>query len=164
METVALLESLGMTKASQNVKVKLERQRKMMTAYQNYAFVSGEAVESFNKKLKEKTLCVYDKETNKRIEKVDPKRYNKLVYDKLTFTKLAEYGEVPPADVLSDLSVAVERNCFDSFEVAKVESVVEVIDPIIFGKIDGCGDLFMIAQWDEDVKFEDLQKEMPNGI
>jgi hypothetical protein len=34
--------------------------------------------------------------------------------------------------------------------------VKEVIDPIIFGKIDGCTDRFFIAQWDDDVKIEDI--------
>lgn len=159
METLDLMKELGMTEAVGRVEKKLEKNRKLFTAYQNYSFIPKEAVEKFNQKLREKTEVIYDKQTKEIRKKVDPKKWNEIVYDKLTFTPLAKYGEVPPVEVLRDVKKAVEMGCFDAFEVAKVESVKEIVDPIVFGKIDGCTDLFFIAQWDNDVKFEDLQKE-----
>lgn len=46
--------------------------------------------------------------------------------------------------------------CFDSFSVAHI---AEVKDPILFGEIAECTDKFFIAQWDEDVKIEDILTE-----
>ena len=45
---------------------------------------------------------------------------------------------------------------FDTFEVAKIESTRVYRDPIVFGRISGCDDRFYIAQYDDDVKIEDL--------
>lgn len=164
METLELLKELGMTKASSVLEKKIDKQRKLFAAYQNYQFVSVEAVETFNKKLREKTEVIYDKNTKEIRKKVDPKKWNEIVYDKLVFSKLSEYKDVPPVDVLQKVKEAADRKCFDSFEVAKIESVKEVVDPIIFGNIEGCSDKFFIAQWDEDVKFEDILKEQANGF
>lgn len=163
METIELLQELGMVKAVENTTKRIEQSRKLHLAYQNYAFVPQEAVDRFNKKLREKTEVIYDKKTGEVRKKVDLKKYNEVVYDSLVFKKLADYGEVPPVEVLRDVKKAHDLGVFDAFEVAKVESVREVVDPIVFGKINGCTDLFMIAQWDNDVKFEDLQKENTNG-
>lgn len=164
METLELLKELGMTKASDALGKKLDKQRKLFTAYQNFRFVNQEAIESFNKNLREKTEIIYDKNTKEVRKKVDPKKWNEIVYDKLVFSKLSEYKDVPPTDVLLKVKEAVDLKCFDTFEVAKIESVKEVVDPIIFGSIEGCSDKFFIAQWDEDVKFEDILKEQSNGF
>lgn len=77
-------------------------------------------------------------------------------YDKLRFTALAEYDKVPPEACLAQLEVAVQRNCFDSFEVADIETIVERPDPIIFGRIKGSEDRFFITQWDNDVDINDI--------
>jgi len=159
MDTLELLKEIGMSKASDGLEKKIELRSKLFTAYQNFQFICKEAVDRFNKNLREKTEVIYDKKTKEVRKKVDPKKWNEVVYDKLVFSKLSDYPYVPPADVLMKVKDAMDKKCFDTFEVAKIESVVEIIDPIIFGKIDGCTDLFFIAQWDEDVKFEDLMKD-----
>jgi hypothetical protein len=83
----------------------------------------------------------------------------RLEYDRLVGYPIEEYSEVPPMDCLMDLKTAKDRNCFDTFEVAKVESVVERPDPIIFGRIEGCPDRFFITQWDDDVSIEQILQE-----
>ena len=70
-----------------------------------------------------------------------------------------EYPSAPPQAVLDKVEEAQKVGCFDAFEVCKVESVREYKDPIVFGRITGCPDRFFIAQWDNDVKIEDILKE-----
>jgi hypothetical protein len=48
---------------------------------------------------------------------------------------------------------------FDTYEIAHIQSIVERKDPILFGCITGCADKFFIAQWDDDVKIEDIINE-----
>ncbi len=71
----------------------------------------------------------------------------------LRFTPVSEYEKTPPDSVLASMEAAVEKKCFDSFEVAHIERVK---DPIIFGKIKGCADSFYIDQWDNDVTIEEI--------
>jgi len=131
------LAKLGLQAASD----KVGSARKMQLAYKNYLFVSAEKIASFNQKLREDTL------------KEDKRAYT---FKRLNFIPLRQYQEVPPVHVLDALEKAQELGCFDTFEVAKIEWVEEVKDPILFGRIYGCGDYFFISQWDDDVKFEDI--------
>lgn len=133
---VSRLESLGFTKAARNVKEMAVKKRKMAIAYEHYRFVRPEKIDDFNKKL-------------------FAKRKNDYSFDKLSFTPLKDYPEVPPTDVLDCLEGAVQHQCFDAFEVAHI---VNVKDPILFGRVEGCSDRFYIAQWDDDVKIEDILK------
>lgn len=167
METLDLLKELGFDSAHKAANDKLERCRKLHVAYNNFEFIPMSAVDSFNVKLKDKTECYFDSEMKKKISKKEAMkgtRGNKRVYDKLVFKPVKDYGQIPPVEALQKMKCAAELKCFDSFEVAKIESVVEVVDPIIFGRINGCSDLFMVAQWDHDIKFEDLKKEVNNGL
>jgi len=77
----------------------------------------------------------------------------------LQFTAIQAYEKVPPDFVLEAMEKAMDLNCFDRFEVASIQSVKEIPDPIVFGVIDGCTDKFFISQWDNDVKIEDILKE-----
>ena len=54
------------------------------------------------------------------------------------------------------MSEAKARGIFDTFEVAQIDSVVEYKDPIVFGRIEGCGDRFFVAEWADDVSITDL--------
>lgn len=101
--------------------------------------------QAFNKKLKART----SKTTSRA-------GWSTETFDKLKFVPLAKYDQVPPTEVLDKLETAQERECFDSYEVCKVESVRKVEDPIIFGIVKGCPDKFYIAQWDDDVKIEEI--------
>ena len=135
------LEKLGLKKAANIIKEKRELKRKMTIAYEQFRYVRPEKIEAMNKKLRENT------------EKEFADRYE---YDRLQFISIEEYEQVPPENVLTKVEETIEVGCFDTFEVCKIESVEEVKDPIIFGKIIGCPDLFFVAQWDDDIKIEDI--------
>lgn len=60
-----------------------------------------------------------------------------------------------PDFVLDKLEEARDRQVFDSFGVLWAEKVK---DPLLLGQIQGCKDCFLIAEWGEDVKFNDLVK------
>ena len=144
MTSTARLQSLGMTKAADTVKTLRERHKKLTVAYEHYRYVRQEKIDAFNDRLRLKTM--------------QENQYSRS-YDKLVMIPLGEYDQVPPDAVLDALETCIERGCFDSFEIAKIASIKEVKDPIVFGRIDGCSDRFFIAQWDDDVKIEDILTE-----
>lgn len=145
--SIERLKCLGLTAASDKLDTKRKQYNKLSIAYNEYEFVDVQAIIDFNLALHDKTL---------RTEKgtYGPTQ----IYDELKFTNLQAYAQVPPLEVLDKLQVAVERECFDSFEVAEIKTTRVVADPIIFGRVEGCSDRFFVAQWDDDVKFEDLVK------
>lgn len=136
-EVIDKLEALGFKAAHQKIKHLAEKKRKLMIAYENYRFVRQDKIDAFNKRLRDKTIS---KDGWGR-------------YQTLAFTSVEEYTEVPPDHVLLKMGEAVDRKCFDSFEIAHI---VDVKDPILFGRIKGCPDRFYIDQWDNDVKIEDI--------
>lgn len=144
MKSAELLE-LGFDKAGGKLKEKEDLKRKLAIAFEFHRVVTPGIIDRFQKQLRKKT------------EKKG--KFGEVSYDTLAFCKIAEYGEVPPADVLDKVKEAKERKCFDYFEVAKVETVQVRPDPIIFGRIKGVNDRFFIAQWDNDVKIEDILME-----
>lgn len=146
---VSLLKKAGFAKAAAKVKEQAERKRRLVVAYENYRYVRAEKFVEFNKKLYEQTVKRTGKKGRDLVEK----------YDKLIFTPIASYEKVPPTDVLEKVAEASERGVFDALEVAHIESVVEQKDPIVFGLIKGCTDRFFIAQWDNDIRIEDLLAE-----
>lgn len=129
------LAKLGFKAASAEVKELATRKRKMALAYELYRFVRPEKIQEFNAKLMKETR---DKNGG---------------YKMLDFQSIEQYKNVPPADVLNALEAAQGHKCFDKYEVAFIR---QVEDPILFGLINGCGDLFYLAQWDNDVKIEDI--------
>lgn len=131
------LKKLGLSTAS----MKVDMARKMTVAYSEYLFIKYDAISAFNTKLREETF------------REDQTAH---YFKQLTFIPLGDYQEVPPDHVLAALERAISDGCFDYFEVAKIQDRVEVKDPILFGGIKGCTDRFFIAQWDDDIRFEDL--------
>lgn len=129
------LEQLGFKAASAEVKELAKRKRKMALAYELYRFVRPEKIVEFNVKLYKESR---DKNGG---------------YKVLEFQAVGDYKNVPPVEVLNALETAHGHKCFDKFEVA---SIRQVEDPILFGTIDGCDDKFYVAQWDCDVKIEDI--------
>lgn len=129
------LEKLGFKTASTKVKELSAKQRKMAIAYEHYRFVRPDKIEAFNAKLRQKGT-IYE-------------------YQVLAFTPVESYQEVPPAHVLDKMETALGRKCFDVFEIAHI---VNVKDPILFGRIKGCSDRFFIDRWDDDVRIEDILK------
>jgi hypothetical protein len=131
------LERLGFTQVTK----KIDLAKKLAIAYAKYGFVSEEKITLFNKRLKEETLNEDARAAS---------------YKKLIFIDLKDYPEAPPVHVLNALENAVTDGIFDRFEIAKIDWIREVKDPIIFGRIKGCTDRFFIAQWDDDVRIEDI--------
>lgn len=139
------LEQLGLTSAAKKLDSIKEFNRKVSIAYEHFRYVRKEQFDRFNTELREKT----ESKT-----KEDYKQY-----DRLQFIQLQLYTEIPPTCVLEKLKEAKVLNCFDFFEIAKIESHVERPDPILFGCVNNCPDKFFISQWDMDISIEDLLKE-----
>ena len=131
------LMRLGLTKAAG----KIAKMKKMKIAYLNFLYVSSDKLALFNDKLRKETLLE------------DKRAYR---YKQLKFVLLKDYPELPPPSVLEALENAKKFNCFDSYEIAKIDWIEQIKDPILFGVIEGCSDKFFISQWDDDVKFEDI--------
>ena len=142
--SVERLKELGLDKASKDMENLQEFDRKCAIAYEKFRYVTQQKIDEFQQRIRAKT----EKKTDWG-----------FTYDTLKFTDLKQYPEVPPESVLDLLESAKKENCFDSFEVAKIESVQERVDPILFGRIKGCPDRFFIGQWDNDVKIEDILKD-----
>lgn len=138
------LEKLGFKKCVTKIKELKAIRAKMAIAYEHYRYCKPEKIDAFNQALKKESI------------QENPSSYQ---YKALKFISLGEYDQVPPFDVLESLEQAQERGCFDSFEIAKIEDVVEVKDPIVFGRINKCPDRFFIAQWDDDVNINQILKE-----
>ncbi len=131
---------------------------KLAIAYEHYRFVTQAQVADFNARLKQQTLV----RAGRNHSWDGASRGESLIsrYDVLDFSAWKDYkpgaGMAPPSDVKAAAAVATDRGIFDVLEVAKATSEVEYHDPILFGRILGCGDRFFIAQWDSDVKIDDL--------
>jgi len=133
------LEKAGLKGMAATIKKLKDKKAKMLVAYECYRFVKPEKFDAFNERLRKETW--------------NPQTYT---YNRLRFTALENYDKVPPMSVIEEIEKANDRACFDRYEVADIESVQELPDPIVFGVIDGCSDKFYIAQWDNDVKIEDI--------
>jgi len=69
-----------------------------------------------------------------------------------------EKDRLIPDNILTELEKAKDRNLFDAVAILWAEKVP---DPLLLGIIDGCEDYFYIAEWGEDVSFEQLTKDLP---
>lgn len=141
MVNVEKLEKLGFTTATNKIKEIKDLNRKMVVAYEHFRYVTPDRIDIFNENLKRETL------------REDKSAYH---YKQLIFVSLADYPKVPPMEVLDKIEQAQELKCFDYFEIAKIEAITEQKDPIIFGRINKCPDRFFIAQWDNDVKIDQI--------
>lgn len=119
----------------------IDRIGRMKIAYEQFMFVTPDHIQAFNKKLRTETL-----QEDKRSRK----------YKHLVFIDIEKYGAIPPEETLAKVEQAQKLNIFDRFEIARIDWKEEIIDPIVFGRINECEDYFFISQWDDDVKIEDL--------
>lgn len=140
--TAERLGALGFKGLSDKLRIAKERKRKLALAYEHYRFVRQEHIDKFNADLKKKT-------------KKGSGPYDST-WQTLGFTAIEQYDKCPPESVLASLEEAQNRKIFDSYEVAHI---VNVKDPILFGRINGCPDRFFIDQWDTDVTIKDLLKD-----
>lgn len=133
------LKRLGFSKLARNIDEAKEMKKKLMIAYEHFRFIPQRAINEFNEKLRRATSSDYGTR-----------------YKTLDFAPIEEYEKIPPDTVLSSLEKAKKFRCFDRFEIAYIR---EVKDPILFGRINKCPDRFIIDQWDDDVKWQDIIKE-----
>lgn len=148
MDTICAdrLKQLGLTTAASELDRQEVLSRKLMLAYEGFRFVTPANIEKFQEKLKKETV----KETGKN-------QWGTITeHKRLKFTAIKDYPNVPPTDTLNALEDAMKVGCFDTFEIASIEWIKHVPDPILFGRVTGCDDRFFIAQWDDDVKIEDI--------
>lgn len=143
--TVEELKELGLEDAGSELLRLQEKKRKLTTAYEFHRVVPMAAINQFQKTLRKKSEKKH--------------KDGSTEYETLRLTPLKNWKKVPPQEARTLLKEAIGRNCFDYFEVAHIESVVERPDPIIFGRITDVTDLFVVAQWDNDIKVSDLIKE-----
>lgn len=140
------LRELGFTAAAEQVQKDRELARKLRIAFEHFRVVTPAHIERFQSELKTKTQQADGRNQWGEI----------TTHDRLKLTNIASYAAVPPQEALDELRKAKELNCFDTFEVATIESVRVVPDPIVFGVIHGCTNKYFVCQWDEDVKIEDI--------
>lgn len=62
---------------------------------------------------------------------------------------------LPPMDVLGKMKTAKKEGLFDNFAIIHVE---KVRDPILVGLVDDVQDLYMIAEWGDDISFDEIMK------
>ena len=134
-EEQSRLKRLGFKKVVEKDEEVKSLQRKLAIAYEHFRYVRQEKIAAFNQKLYKKT------------------RKKDGGHDVLTFESITKTSKVPPTDVLEELEKAKELNCFDEFEIGYI---AKVEDPILFGVVNGCTTKFYIAQWDTDVRIEDI--------
>ena len=149
------LKEAGFTAAAGALTKIADAKRRLTLAYEFYRFVTPEQIEAFQAKLKAASLTT-DGTPGANLH------HN---YAVLKFTPIADYTGhtnkqgLPPQHVVTDVMAAQQRGIFDVLEVAHVETVREYRDPIIFGRINDCGDRFFISQWGDDVAIDDLISE-----
>jgi len=131
------LEKLGFKQVIEKDNQVRTLTRKLAIAYEHFRYVRKEKIDAFNRKLYKKTM-------------------KNGYYSQLAFQKVSETSMVPPPDVLTELEKAKKLNCFDEFEIGYI---AKIKDPIMFGTINDCSTKFYIAQWDNDVRIEDILTE-----
>ena len=146
MSSLERLEALGLTKCATTLKKELTIRQKLAVAYAHFRYLTPEKLAAFNVKLRTETEQVEGQNQWGQIK----------AYKRTKQTSLKDYDKVPPDSVLDALEAAQAHGCFDQYEVMTLESHKEVPDPILFGTVEGSPDLFFIAQWDTDVKIEDI--------
>lgn len=145
MPTETELRELGLNAAADKITRSRELARKLRIAFEHFRVVTPEQLVRFQEELWQR-------------RETDPLTYT-LRYQVLKFTALDAYPNVPPAEVLLKIRQAKELKCFDRFEVLTLEAQEVVPDPVIFGVIAGCDNRYFVAQWDDDVKIEQILRE-----
>lgn len=128
-EKAELLKELGMDAVAENLLKKKRGREKLLKAIELYHYATGEDIDDYNKEIQ-----AHGKE--------------------LKIVEIKDYKRLPPDNVLEALKAAQSQDLFDTFHIAYIRKMK---DPILFGKIKAFKNLyFFIAQWGDDVKFEDI--------
>lgn len=139
-EKVAYLKSIGLVAVAETIEETASLSEKLKEAYARYRFLTPSAIERFQQKLRDEAT----------------QAHGVISYKRLRFTRLEQYQKLPPDEVLAALEQAKSYQCFDYFEVADLETVKQLPDPLLLGCVNNCADKFFITQWDEDVKIQNI--------
>lgn len=146
------LQKLGLKSAAKTVDVRKGKAKSLVEVYKLYKYLTPEQVTRFQQQLRQRTEKLIN-------------HGKQIRFQALKFTRLADYPEIPPPGVLTALEKAQAQGLFDAYEIATIEEVTENApakrkpDPVLFGTIIGCLDRFLIAQWGNDVSFEQIERE-----
>lgn len=142
-----LATAAGFKKAGEKAQEDYALAKKLLLAYADYQIVTKKNFDDFNKALKAKTHRSLDRYTQ--------------VWKEVKLQRIENYEQLPPVEVLELVAAAKKTELFDKFEVAYIANTHyhRDPDPIVFGSINGCSDLFFIAQWGDDMKLTDLLGE-----
>ena len=128
-EKAKLLKELGMDAVAEKLLSKKRGRDGLLKAVELYKYATGEDIDDFNRDIKQQGR-------------------------ELAIIEIKDYDRLPPDEVLEALTKAKDQDLFDTFHIAYIRRVK---DPILFGKIKAFKNLyFFIAQWGDDVKFEDI--------
>jgi len=128
-EKAKLLKELGMDAVAETLLKKKRGRERLLKAVEIYQYATSEDIDDFNAEMKNHGR-------------------------RLVIVEVKDYKRLPPDNVLEALKKAQADDLFDSFHIAYIERVK---DPILFGQIKAFKNLyFFIAQWGDDVKFEDI--------
>jgi hypothetical protein len=143
----ALLATAGFSSLASGFCKRMSEKARIAIAQEHYPVIHRNKIDHFADRLRARTEKIQD---NKR-------RYQVLVLDSLPVFN----GEAPPPSALEALAEAKTRGVFDHFQVASIKWHEETIpaqpDPILVGRIAGCLDWFVIAQWGHDVTAEEIE-------
>jgi hypothetical protein len=143
-QLIDLATETGFEQAAQRAEHQIDVARRAAIAYEHFRYVTAQQIADFSQRLIASTKKTTSWDTT---------------YDQLRFRPIAKYPNMPPQDVLQAVRAAQNMKVFDTFEVADIQSVRVLKDPIIFGCISNITDKFYIAQWGDDVKISDLLGE-----
>lgn len=149
------LNELGFKTIHKMIKGNMDVMKNLHLAYQNHDFITSDDVREFRKKLKKATFS----------KKKDSQGYIHQSWETLQFTDVADYKAVPPMQILDKMQTAKDFKCFRVFQIAQIVKINRLVkpDPILFGRINGCTDLFIIAEWGNDVTVAAIRKVLKEG-
>lgn len=149
-----------MQTAAENFEKQYQTARKVAIAKEHFRFVTEKNLDDFNAKLRAESRRV------KTVRMSSNREVETTTYKALLIEDLKDYSGIPPKEVIEKVKQAKALKCFDKFEVASIvekqhqRTIEKVPDPIIFGRVHESDLRFYIAQWDNDVRIEDILEPM----
>jgi len=137
---ITRLRTLGVEKQAQILELELKVRVKLQRVQEwNYKVLPYDAIQHYNHKI--------------------INSYTMIVHIDLleqycgTVAQDESKDRIMPEEVLDELEKAKDRQIFDQFHVLWVEKVK---DPLLLASIEGCKDFFLIAEWSDDISFEQI--------
>ena len=142
----------GLTRAAQQLSATQRFIHRSQLLYAKYPILTEEQVTRFNERLEAATR----RKTGVCLSERDGKcRDWEETWQELTTVPLKHYEGIPPASVVKQLKEF--RKEFDTLRVAYIQQAkTRLEDPLLLGQVNGSSDYFVLAQWGEDVTYEEV--------